>query len=61
MSTFAGTLNAAQAYLVNDIYLKYTRPDATAKQLRNMNYITGIVVVVIAVQLLFLKPKQAAA
>ncbi len=23
MSTFAGTLNAAQAYIVNDIYLKY--------------------------------------
>ncbi|MEZ4810283.1 MAG: sodium:solute symporter family protein [Allomuricauda sp.] len=53
MSTFAGTLNAAQAYLVNDIYLKYRNPDATVKQVRNMNYITGIVVVVVSIVLGF--------
>ncbi|MDD4426593.1 MAG: sodium:solute symporter, partial [Mariniphaga sp.] len=28
-STFAGTLNAAQAYIVNDIYLRYVKPDAS--------------------------------
>lgn len=28
MSTFAATVNAAPAYLVNDIYKKYIRPDA---------------------------------
>ncbi len=53
MSTFAGTLNAAQAYLVNDIYLKYTKPDATANQIKNMNYLTGIVVVIVSIVLGF--------
>ena len=53
MSTFAGTLNAAQAYLVNDIYLKYTKPDATPHQIRNMNYITGLVVVIVSIVLGF--------
>ncbi|WP_194766859.1 sodium:solute symporter family protein [Tamlana sp. I1] len=53
MSTFAGTLNAAQAYLVNDIYLKYTKPDATPFQIKNMNYLTGIVVVVVSIVLGF--------
>jgi Na+/proline symporter len=49
MSTFAGTLNAAQAYIVNDIYLKYKNPNATAVQIKNMNYLTGIVVVIISI------------
>jgi SSS family solute:Na+ symporter len=49
MSTFAGTLNAAQAYIVNDIYLKYIRPDASRKQMSRTNYLTGILVVAISV------------
>ena len=49
MSTFAGTLNAAQAYIVNDIYLKYLKPDASQKQVTRTNYITGIIVVAISV------------
>lgn len=49
MSTFAGTLNAAQAYIVNDIYLKYKNPKATTKQIKNMNYLTGISVVLISI------------
>jgi solute:Na+ symporter, SSS family len=49
MSTFAGTLNAAQAYIVNDIYLKYLRPDASRRQVSRTNYLTGIVVVAISV------------
>lgn len=53
MSTFAGTLNAAQAYLVNDIYLKYRNPKATSKQIRNMNYLTGIIVVLVSIILGF--------
>ncbi|HMB99510.1 MAG TPA: hypothetical protein VKN14_00575, partial [Flavobacteriaceae bacterium] len=53
MSTFAGTLNAAQAYLVNDIYLKYKKPNATANQIRNMNYITGLIVVLVSIVLGF--------
>ncbi len=48
-STFAGTLNAAQAYIVNDIYLRYLKPEASNKQITNMNYITGIVVVIISI------------
>ena len=49
MSTFAGTLNAAQAYIVNDIYLKYLKPDASRKQISRTNYLTGITVVAISV------------
>ncbi|GAA4813286.1 sodium:solute symporter family protein [Litoribaculum gwangyangense] len=49
MSTFAGTLNAAQAYIVNDIYLKYKNKDASSKQINNMNYLTGIAVVVVSI------------
>ena len=51
MSTFAGTLNAAQAYLVNDIYLKYKNPEASPNQLKTMNYVTGIIVVFISIVL----------
>jgi Na+/proline symporter len=49
MSTFAGTLNAAQAYIVNDIYLKYLKPEASQKQVSRTNYLTGIIVVAISV------------
>ncbi len=52
MSTFAGTLNAAQAYLVNDIYLKYN-PEATSTKIKNMNYGSGIVVVLVSIVLGF--------
>jgi solute:Na+ symporter, SSS family len=45
ISTFAGTLNAAQAYVVNDIYLKHIRPDASNAQISRMNYGSGMVVV----------------
>ncbi len=51
MSTFAGTLNAAQAYLVNDIYLKYINPEAGIKQISNINYISGIAVVIVSIVL----------
>jgi Na+/proline symporter len=53
MGTFSGTLNAAQAYLVNDVYLKYVKPEATVKQVMFMNYLSGIVVVTIGVILGF--------
>lgn len=49
MSTFAGTLNAAQAYIVNDIYLKYLKPDASKKQVNRTNYSSGIIVVAVSV------------
>jgi hypothetical protein len=45
MGTFSGTLNAAQAYIVNDIYLKYINPGASNRRTIYMNYLAGIVVV----------------
>ena len=47
MGTFSGTLNAAQAYIVNDIYLKYVNPQAGNKRILYMNYLTGVVVVIL--------------
>lgn len=49
MGTFSGTLNAAQAYIVNDIYLKYINPTAPTKKIISMNYIVGVLVVVAGV------------
>ena len=53
MSTFAGTLNAAQAYLVNDIYLKHYNPQAAHSKVKLMNYGSGILVVIISIILGF--------
>lgn len=47
--TFAGTLNAAQAYIVNDIFLKYVKPEASNNQIKNMNYLVGILVVIVSI------------
>uniref|UniRef100_UPI00321654D3 sodium:solute symporter family protein n=1 Tax=uncultured Draconibacterium sp. TaxID=1573823 RepID=UPI00321654D3 len=49
MSTFAGTLNAAQAYIVNDLYLKYYKPNASQRQVGMANYTSGILVVIVSV------------
>jgi SSS family solute:Na+ symporter len=53
MGTFSGTLNAAQAYVVNDIYLKYINPKASTKKIMTANYLTGIIVVAVGVTLGF--------
>ncbi|MFY7839789.1 MAG: sodium:solute symporter family protein [Lacibacter sp.] len=53
MGTFSGTLNAAQAYLINDVYLKYVNPAASTKKIISMNYLAGIVVVTVGVILGF--------
>jgi SSS family solute:Na+ symporter len=53
MSTFSGTMNAAQAYIVNDIYIKYVNPAAPTKKIITMNYVVGIVVVALGVFLGF--------
>lgn len=47
MSTFAATTNAAPAYVVNDIYRRYIRPDADQKTLVRMSYIVSVLFVVI--------------
>lgn len=53
MGTFSGTLNAAQAYIINDIYLKYVNPAASTKKVIRMNYVVGVAVVIIGVILGF--------
>ncbi len=53
MGTFSGTLNAAQAYIVNDIYLKYVNKNASTKKIISMNYVVGVVVVAAGVLLGF--------
>ncbi|MET0634794.1 MAG: sodium:solute symporter family protein [Chitinophagaceae bacterium] len=54
MGTFSGTLNAAQAYITNDIYLRYVNPRAGNRQVMTMNYVSGILVVTIGVVLGFM-------
>ena len=49
MGTFSGTLNAAQAYITNDIYLKYINPAASTKKVIYINYVVGILVVTVGV------------
>jgi len=45
MSTFAATVNAAPAYIVNDIYKKYINPNASNKRYIFMSYISSLAVV----------------
>ncbi|HRX74242.1 MAG TPA: hypothetical protein P5341_09075, partial [Hyphomonas sp.] len=47
MSSFAAPLNAAPAYIVNDIYRKYIRPDAPEKSYLRLSYVVSIIFVVI--------------
>lgn len=53
MSTFAGTLNATQAYLVNDIFLKYINPKASNRTIKYSNWLAGIVMVLVSLVLGF--------
>lgn len=48
MSTFASTVNAAPAYLVNDVYLKYINPKASTKTQIRASYLISVLVVVIS-------------
>ncbi|TWT87354.1 Sodium/glucose cotransporter [Pseudobythopirellula maris] len=47
MSTYAATVNAAPAYVVNDIYKRYINPDASDKTYVRMSYAVSIAVVLI--------------
>jgi Na+/proline symporter len=42
VSTFAATLNAAPAYLVNDVYRRHLNPQASRKQLIYLSYAVSI-------------------
>jgi Na+/proline symporter len=54
MSTFAATVNAAPAYIVNDIYKKYINPNADKKKYVRMSYLASFVVVVVGVSFGFI-------
>jgi solute:Na+ symporter, SSS family len=47
MSTFSGTINAAAAYLVNDVYKRYMRPQASDREYIRASYAASILVVVV--------------
>ncbi len=49
MSTFAATVNAAPAYIVNDIYKRYINPTASDKQYVRMSIIISLAVVVVGI------------
>ncbi|AWV98755.1 sodium:solute symporter family protein [Arcticibacterium luteifluviistationis] len=53
MSTFAGTLNATQAYLVNDIFLKHINPKASNRTIKYSNWLAGIAMVLVSLILGF--------
>jgi Na+/proline symporter len=53
MSTFAGTLNAAQAYLINDVYLNIKTRSTQVKTVKAVTYGSGILVVATGILLGF--------
>ena len=49
MSTFSAFVNAGPAYLVNDIYKKYFKPNATNKHYIKASYIASFLIVILGV------------
>lgn len=49
MSTFAAFVNAAPAYVVNDIYKRYIKPDASDKASVRLSYISSVTLVLIGI------------
>ncbi len=49
MSNFAATVNAAPAYIVNDIYKRYINPNASDQKYVKMSYIVSILVVIVGI------------
>jgi SSS family solute:Na+ symporter len=47
MATYSATVNAAPAYIVNDIYKRYMNPTADQKTLVRLSYVTSVVVVIL--------------
>jgi len=56
MSNFAATVNAAPAYVVNDIYKRYINPGAHPKRYVHMSYIVSLMFIVIGVSIGFFIP-----
>jgi Na+/proline symporter len=49
MSTFAATVNAGSAYIVNDIYKRFINPEAKQKTYLVMSYICSLAVVIVGI------------
>lgn len=49
MSTFAATVNAAPAYLVNDVYRKYIAPNSSQRMLVRLSYAVALLAVGVGV------------
>ncbi|MEP6730692.1 MAG: sodium:solute symporter family protein [bacterium] len=47
MATYSATVNAAPAYIVNDIYKRYINPSAEQKTYVRLSYVVSVVVVLI--------------
>lgn len=45
MSTFVSTVNSGAAYVVNDLYKRYLSPQAPARRLVRMGYLTSVAVI----------------
>lgn len=53
MGTFAAFINAAPAYIVNDLYKKYINPNASDKKYVRYSYVSSFILVVIGIFLGF--------
>jgi len=51
VSTFSGTLNAGQAYLVNDIFLRFINPKAEGKHIARVSQVIGLILVIVSIVL----------
>jgi SSS family solute:Na+ symporter len=49
MGTFAATVNAAPAYVVNDIYKRYINPNADPKKYVHLSYLFSVLFVILGV------------
>ena len=47
MSTYSATVNAAPAYIVNDIYKRFVNPDASERTYVRASYVVSVAVVII--------------
>lgn len=56
MSTFAATVNAAPAYVVNDIYKRYINADAAPQTYVRMSYFISVLFVILGVAIGFFIP-----
>jgi Na+/proline symporter len=56
MSSFSGTINAAAAYLVNDVYKRYMRPAATDREYIQASYAASALLVVVGCTAGYLAP-----